>query len=69
MLAKGRPAPDGCGPTYARDDRPFARTAAPAAAIDAVDRINALFAIERDINGKPPPERCAFATNKAGHSS
>jgi len=26
-------------------------------AIEAVERIDALFAIERDINGKPPPER------------
>jgi transposase len=26
-------------------------------AIEAIERIDALFAIERDINGKPPPER------------
>jgi transposase len=26
-------------------------------AIEAVERIDALFAVERDINGMPPPER------------
>jgi transposase len=26
-------------------------------AMEAVERIDALFEIERDINGKPPPER------------
>jgi hypothetical protein len=31
-------------------------------AIEAVERIDALFAIERDINGKPPPQRRSCAS-------
>jgi transposase len=35
----------------------LARLSKAPIAIEAVERIDALFAIERDINGKPPPER------------
>src|SRR5580704_5286615 len=34
-------------------------------AIEAVERIDALFAIERDINGKPPPERARVRNERS----
>src|SRR5580704_15387894 len=34
-------------------------------AIEAVERIDALFAIERDINGKPPPERACVRNERS----
>jgi transposase len=34
-------------------------------AIEAVERMDALFAIERDINGKPPPERACVRNERS----
>jgi len=33
--------------------------------IEAIERIDALFAIERDINGKPPPERARVRNERS----
>jgi hypothetical protein len=58
--ASRKPGPIDEAMCWAHARRKFfdlARLSKAPIAIEAVERIDALFAIERDINGKPPPER------------
>ena len=58
--ASRKPGPIIEASCWAHARRPFfdlARLSKAPIAIEAVERFDALFAIERDINGKPPPER------------
>src|SRR6202045_2815163 len=48
--------------TYVRDDQPFGGAAAPAA-FEAVQKIDAIFMLERSINGLSPAQRVAARRN------